>query len=201
MNKVKSSKDKARSLTRAKFCKLLKYYLWESNWSYLFMLVFAFLLVKFVIFPCASAILHTEMPFVVIESTSMEHCCGFDDYWISYGLWYVKHNISKAQFMGWPFVQGLYKGDVVIVKGINKDAYNIGDVIIFWPMGNKNAVPVIHRIVNKTCINGYCYYQTKGDNNQGQLPFEFNITQDAIVGKAIARIPKLGWIKLWLMGK
>ena len=93
------------------------------------------------------------------------------------------------------------EGDVVIVKGINKDAYNIGDVIIFWPMGNKNAVPVIHRIVNKTCINGYCYYQTKGDNNQGQLPFEFNITQDAIVGKAIARIPKLGWIKLWLMGK
>jgi hypothetical protein len=40
------------------------------------------------------------------------------------------------------------------------------------------------------------FISTKGDNNQGQLSVEKNIINQQIVGRAVFRIPKLGWGKL-----
>ena len=39
----------------------------------------------------------------------------------------------------------------------------------------------------------------KGDNNNGQLPFEKRIEASQVHGKTIAIIPYLGWLKIGLM--
>lgn len=181
--------------------KKLRYWLWESNVSWIFMLILAFVVVKLIIFPISGLALGSDMPFVVVESGSMHHCCGFDEYWLGYGLWYRQHNITEQDFKRWHFVNGLNKGDIVITKG-QKD-YNIGDIIIYWPTTEKNHTPIIHRVIAKQCenANATCIYETKGDNNQGQLPFENSITQSQVIAKALWRLPKLGWVKLILMRK
>ena len=51
--------------------------------------------------------------------------------------------------------------------------------------------PIIHRVIQAD--GGIT---TKGDNNGGLLPQEQNIPEDAILGKAVFRVPAVGWIKL-----
>lgn len=184
-------------------------FLWYSNniLSWIVLFIIAFLLVKFIFFPLAGLVLHTKMPFVIVESYSMQHCnsikgnvlwhCGFDEYWLNYGGWYVEREISKEKFKNFSFKNGLDAGDIVVIKG--KKNYEVGDIIVFFA----NSKPIIHRIVNKSCEThfengGYasCFFETKGDNNPGQLDFEKQIAYEQIAGKAIAKIPKLGWIKL-----
>ena len=49
--------------------------------------------------------------------------------------------------------------------------------------------------------------QTKGDHNEGQLTGsnnayrtdETNIHEDQVIGKAIIKIPYLGWLKIWFV--
>jgi len=70
----------------------------------------------------------------------------------------------------------------------------VGDVVIFE--GNyKN--PIIHRVVKiKETSEGFVF-STMGDNNNGQLEVEKEISQEQIMGKAQANIaPYVGWIKL-----
>ena len=46
-------------------------------------------------------------------------------------------------------------------------------------------------------ITGKYLFSTIGDNNEGQLIVEKNISEDQIVGKAVVRIaPYIGWGKL-----
>ncbi len=70
----------------------------------------------------------------------------------------------------------------------------VGDVILF-EAGQKS--PVIHRIISIRQENGKYVFSTYGDNNNAQLSFENNITEDEIIGKAVCRVvPYLGWAKL-----
>ena len=67
--------------------------------------------------------------------------------------------------------------------------YNIGDIIVF----NANQrYPLIHRIVSISPLS------TKGDHNPDHLPqgIEENINSKDLVGKAVGKIPLLGWVKL-----
>ncbi len=176
-------------------------FLWYSNsiLSWILLFVLAFIIVKFIFFPLASLILSSKMPFVIVESYSMQHChsisnnklfgCSFDKYWFYYGSWYEKNGIERSEFEKFKFKNGLNAGDIVVVKG--KKQYEIGDIIVFFA----NGKPIIHRIINKTCEQA-CIYETKGDNNQDQIDFEKEIMEKQIVGKAVFVIPKLGWIKL-----
>jgi len=176
-------------------------WLWDSNsiLSWIVLVVLAFLFVKFIFFPFFGFILKTSMPFVIVESYSMQHCygieknvfwhCNFDKYWENYKDWYVERNISKEDFIKFSFKDGLDAGDIAVLKG--KKEYEIGDIIVFVV----ERRPIIHRIVTKKCEEK-CVYGTKGDNNLVQINFEKEISQEQIVGKVIFVIPKLGWIKL-----
>ena len=45
--------------------------------------------------------------------------------------------------------------------------------------------------------NGDYIFSTVGDNNNGQLNFEKDISEDRIIGKAVFKIlPYVGWVKL-----
>ncbi len=104
------------------------------------------------------------------------------------GDWYETRDISITEAKSWPLRTGFDKGDIMVVYGRFKP--QVGDVIIF----NANTQhPIIHRIVN---IKEDGALETKGDNNNAQLPIEKNISENAIIGKAVFRIPKLGWLKL-----
>jgi len=175
-------------------------WLWHSDslLSWIVALSLAFITVKFIFFPLLSLIMGTQLPLVVVESSSMEHPGSFignilglernvEIWWDEKGEWYEREDFSISDAKEWPLKTGFDKGDIMIVWG--RFDPQVGDVIIF----NANTEhPIIHRIVS--IEQGII--QTKGDNNNAQLPIEKNIEEDALIGKAVFRIPKLGWLKL-----
>jgi hypothetical protein len=194
-------------------------FLWKSNsvWSWLADLVLIFVIVKFVIFPLFALGFGTSLPFVIIESGSLEHkivshdpgimpnICGqtflntedisgdFEKYWGYCGAWYEQRNITKEEFEKWPWQKGMNKGDIIVVKGLKNYDYKEGEIIIFRVQ--EQTTPIIHRII---AVND-SVFSTKGDHNSEQHEYEKAIAKEQIVGKAIARIPKLGWIKLGIV--
>jgi len=85
------------------------------------------------------------------------------------------------------------KGDMLILRGIPQEQLSVGDVIVFdQPSG---GTPIVHRIVD---INTDGTFQTKGDANSGQLPYEKSIQYSQIHGAVIMIIPFMGWIKIGL---
>lgn len=172
-------------------------FLWkgDSIWSWIVDIILIFLIVKFIIFPFFSLVFGTSLPFVIIESTSMQHEGSFNSWFSLHGQWYLDNNISKNDIREWPWYEGLDKGDVIIVK--SKDDYKKGDVIIFKV--KKQKVPIIHRIIDKRNSSLGYIFSTKGDHNDGQLSYEHHIEKNQIIGKAVGRIPKIGWLKLFFV--
>lgn len=89
--------------------------------------------------------------------------------------------------------------DAVIVKRIDDEEINIGDIITFSPnIGYYAASSVTHRIVGKQITNkGTFVYRTKGDNNEREdlsLVYE-----DNIYGKVILTLPMVGYIKRFVL--
>ena len=152
--------------------------------------------------------LNTETPVVAVFSCSMEHntynswfcnmkaneVCGkdtnnydttnFDEYWKLCGNWYESQNISKEEFNSFISEDGLEVGDMIVV--LNTKSFNVGDILIFNT--DERKYPIIHRIY---AINGNTIL-TKGDNNA--VPDSFTKTKTN--GKAILKIPLLGWVKI-----
>ncbi|GAJ12836.1 unnamed protein product [marine sediment metagenome] len=115
----------------------------------------------------------------------MYHETNFDDWWFKNSAWYEQRNIAKEDFIQYPLKNGLNKGDIIVVWG--RGEYKKGDIIIF---SAPTQYPLIHRIISDNKIS------TKGDHNPSQLSIEDKISEDKIIGKAVARIPLLGWLKL-----
>ncbi len=201
-------------------------WVWNSDsiFSWIVALILIFLFVKFIFFPGLSLIMGTPLPLAGVESSSMDHqivkddlsrlnLCGttysskekkhisFNEYWSRCGKWYEDRNITKKQFSGFTLKNGFAKGDIMIVWG--RFTPKVGDVIIFKPNLDSAAPrPIIHRIVK---INNTI--QTKGDHNGEQLVYSNNqfrtdettIQQNQVIGKAILKIPYLGYLKIWMV--
>ena len=88
-------------------------------------------------------------------------------------------------------VPAFSRGDILILQGVPPEQLGMGDVIVFSPI--LGQTPIVHRIIE---INPDGTFQTKGDANIGQLPFEKRIYPEQIHGKEIAVVPMLGWIKI-----
>ncbi|MEO0075770.1 MAG: hypothetical protein ABIK31_06660 [candidate division WOR-3 bacterium] len=177
-----------------KFWNFLK----EDSWqSWLVSLILVIILIRFIFFPTLSLITGSSLPLVVVESCSMYHESSYEQWWSNNQILYLSHNITKKQFDKFPFKNGLNKGDIVLVWGHSE--VKKGDVIIFKPNEDSFAInPIIHRAISINPIS------TKGDHNSQQLTRdnniqrldETNIPQEKVVGKAIFRVPLLGWVKL-----
>ena len=170
-------------------------WLWNSNslLSWLASLVIAFVIVRFVFYPLLGLFLGSALPLVVVESNSMEHFSGFDTWWQAQEEYYQDFSITGKAVAKWPFRTGLNKGDIIVIQGRKFKDLKVGDIIVFQPAGQNKAV--IHRIVEKKDN----YVETKGDANIGQINFEKDIKPEQIKGIAIARLPYLGWIKLFFV--
>lgn len=161
-------------------------FLKEDSWpSFIVGLLIALVVIKFIVFPVLTLITGSPLPLVIVESCSMYHQFDLDQ--IVQNKIYSDNNLNYSNTSDWVLKNGFTKGDIIIVLGPKN--LKVGDVIIF-NAGQTN--PIIHRIVSIN--NGI--YSTKGDNNFGQLDAEKSISKDRILGKAVFKIPAIGWIKL-----
>jgi len=164
-------------------------FLHEDSWaSFAVTLILAVIIIKFVFFPGLSFVTGTDLPLVIVESCSMyHHEDGFDRTFES--SVYDYYGLDLSDTTNWIFQNGFNKGDVIFVVGA--DDVEVGDVIIF---NGGNTYPLIHRVVDVGDS-----YSTKGDNyktNSGQLPSEMVIPKNEVIGKALFKVPFIGWIKL-----
>jgi signal peptidase len=131
--------------------------------------------------------LSTDLPVVAVVSGSMVHDSTITE---SHYLW-LQDNMgyNRTYVESWPVKDGFNVGDMPIIQGV-KD-YKVGDVIVYSTPGQ--SAPIIHRIIK---VNPDGTFQTKGDHNPQQLPFEFKIQKSWIHGKVIFVVPKVGYFKV-----
>ena len=175
--------------------KLKKY--WENIWNFLHedswvsfavTLLLAFIIIKFVFFSGLSLVTGTSLPLVIVESCSMyHHEAGFEKTFES--KVYEDYGVILENTLDWDFQNGINKGDMIFV--VSAENLEVGDVIIF---DGGTANPLIHRVIKIGDT-----YSTKGDNyktNSGQLSSEKIIEEGRIIGKALFKVPVVGWAKL-----
>ena len=172
-----------------KYFRGIRNFLQEDSWaSFIVTLILAFVIIKFIFFPGLSLVTGTSLPLVIVESCSMyHHEDGFEGIFES-GV-YGEYGVGLDDTGNWIFQNGFSKGDVIFVVGV--DEPKVGDVIVFEG-GAK--YPLIHRVVE----DGETY-STKGDNyktNSKQLNSEKSISKEQIIGKALFKVPFVGWAKL-----
>jgi len=178
------------------------WFLWEddSALSWIISTIVAIIVIKFLIYPGLGLALGTSHPVVAVVSGSMEHDGSFDEWWNSAAdggsqeEYYNALGISLIEFKEFPFKNGFNKGDVMILK--KPKTLKIGDILVFK---SYKPDPIIHRIV---AVDGDTF-TTKGDHNTRIYDVGFfdetDITMDKVVGKAVFRIPYIGYVKIWFV--
>ncbi|MEK6934931.1 MAG: signal peptidase I [Nanoarchaeota archaeon] len=161
-------------------------FIWYDNslFSWIVNIILALIIVKFIIYPGLGLIFSTSHPLVAVVSSSMEHNNqNFDDWWLSNRGWYEENGITKDQFEKFRFKNGFNKGDIMVLFG--SEDINVGEVIVY---NGGSTYPIIHRVVDVTNSE----ITLKGDNNKDKDPS----TVSNSIGKAIIRIPFLGYVKI-----
>jgi len=166
-----------------RFWRFLKKDTWQST---IVTLLIAFVVIKFIVFPLLSFATGTVLPLVIVESCSMYHSGSWEDIFAS-GI-YNPYNLGVGDAQKWSLGNGFTKGDIIFV--VSAENLEVGDVIIF---NGGQANPIIHRVIDIQENGGVT---TKGDHNNGLLSVEKRISQEQILGKAVFRVPALGWVKL-----
>ena len=128
-------------------------------------------------------LLKTDLPVVAVISESMTHDTSTE--YVHYKFLEAEFNYTRQQIDSWPINKGFRKGDVLVIKGVDKSELKVGDVIVFDIEGQR--IPIVHRIVS---LNGEIV--TKGDHNPVIDPWRV----ERIHGKVILVIPFLGWPKV-----
>ena len=183
------------------------YFLWEeeSVWSWIANVILAFVIIKFLLYPGLGFVLGTPAPIVAVVSGSMEHEGNFDQFWSEQmccnaactkqevqGQYYENINITRAQFRDFVFVNGFNKGDIMVLYSPKKA--EAGDVIVY--LAPNRPDPIIHRVIKIGEDDGRKLFWTKGDHNCDVGMFENHIPDERVIGKAVWRVPFLGWVKI-----
>jgi len=130
----------------------------------------------------------------------------FDTYWKTCGPWYEDIHISKTEFESFKLKNGFEKGDVIVLGRADPEKLEVGDILVF--LSNLDSTksrpyPIIHRIVKISQTSSGKIYSTKGDHNGYQITtFNFNekqILEAQVLGRGVAKIPYIGYIKLWFV--
>ncbi|MCX6749539.1 MAG: signal peptidase I [Candidatus Pacearchaeota archaeon] len=170
----------------------------DSLMGWIFSLIFLFVFIKLIFFPGLSLVTGTSLPLAIVESCSMYHDGNLfsnqDTWWADHENKYSSYIINNLDFDSFTMKHGFNKGDILFIIKANPEKLKQGDIIIF-NVNQKN--PVIHRIMEIKDTPSGKLFSTIGDNNNGQLSFEQDITENQIVGKAVVKVaPYFGWVKL-----
>lgn len=175
------------------------HFLWheDSLASWIVNIVLAVLIIKFLIYPGIGLILGTSFPIVAVVSDSMDHHGeDFDSWWSQNKAFYLEKGITKEMFEEYSFKNGFKKGDLMVLTGISREEVEQGKVVVFL---SKKPYPIIHRVVDVH----ESFFETKGDANSLQIqpPYdsqldETKVPYGSVVGKAVIRIPFIGYVKI-----
>ncbi len=159
----------------------------NEGWIGIFFSIFlGVIFAAFFYYVVLASVLNTSLPVVAVVSSSMQH----DNAELThYSVLQRAYSYSRAEIDSWPAAGGFAIGDMPVVQG--SDSYKIGDVIVYSV--ESQPAPIIHRIIK---VNDDGTFQTKGDNNLSQLPYESSVSKSQISGKVIFIIPKLGYVKV-----
>ena len=140
----------------------------------------------------------TSFPIVAVVSNSMEHDGSFTTWWQGQEQFYLRHNITEREFKEYPFKNGFDKGDIMILVGTAPEKFARGQILVFW---SGKPYPIIHRIVEIRTQGGERVFSTKGDHNADQVKMapildETDIGEEQVIGRAVVRIPYLGYVKI-----
>jgi signal peptidase I len=177
------------------------FFIWHDNSaaSWIVNIILAYVLIKFIIYPGLGWVFGTHFPIVAVVSNSMEHHQGFDEWWTANEDYYLALNITKQSFSSYSFKRGFNRGDIMFLIGKKPEDIKIGDVIVFQ---SKKPYPIIHRVIDKQ-EKGMWVFQTKGDNNKAQIRDadldETRVLENQLLGKAVLRVPFLGYVKIWFV--
>ena len=111
--------------------------------------------------------------------------------WFSAGVFPVSPSVIATGSM-MPFIR---PGDVILIKKVEIEFINIGDIIQF----KREDILISHRIIDKVEDEQGIGYKTKGDNNS--VADTELVRPDKIKGEVIYTIPKIGWPTLLLKKK
>lgn len=163
----------------------------DSLASWIANVVVAFILIYFIVYPGLGFLLSTKLPVVAVVSSSMEHHdYSFDDWWENNYKDYYRFNITKKDFAKFSFKNGFNKGDIMVIYGTEPKDIKVGDVLVYRSSASGN--PIIHRVVEVKEDS----FITKGDSNQATDQQVVAPSQVEDTGKAIFRVPYLGWVKI-----
>ncbi len=172
----------------------------DSLKGWLISIGFLFIVIKFMFLPLLSFFTGTSLPLAIVESCSMYHDTNFlffhdfDKWWNEHELKYSPLTINNLDFIDYSFTNGFNKGDILFIVKAKPEKLKVGDVIIFDASRNN---PIIHRLISIKYEEGRYIFSTLGDNNNGQLSLEREISEEQLVGKAVFKIaPYAGWGKL-----
>lgn len=171
------------------------HFIWEDDSlaSWLVNIVLAFVLVKFVIYPGLGLMFGTNYPVVAVVSGSMTHeGQDFNTWWEENKKWYTDQGFTKEDFQNFPFYNGFDQGDIMVLFGSKPENIKTGNVIVYE--AHPDYPPIIHRVVSEEQEDTTTYFQTKGDHNS--IPDKEKISEEKFLGRAVVRIPYLGWVKI-----
>lgn len=173
--------------------------------SWIVNVILAFVIIKFLLYPGLGWVLGTPAPIVAVVSGSMEHDGNFEEFWMQpqcctefcnrqevQGAWYEHANITRTQFYDFDFLNGFNKGDIMILY--SPENAKLGDVIVYLVPNRPD--PIIHRVIKTGEDSGRTLFWTKGDHNCDVGSFEDHIPEERVIGKAVWRVPLLGWVKI-----
>ena len=164
----------------------------QKEWLEMFLYIFIGYLIAVGANKGLSYGLNTEFPVVAVVSSSMEH----DNPEATYYPFMQTKGYPQADLQKFSFASGMRKGDIAVIKGVPFEKLKVGDVIVYVVPGKE---PIIHRVVE---VNSEGLI-TKGDNNgaidQASGGIAPVIKPENVKGKAIARAPMLGYVKLTYM--
>ena len=177
---------------------------WKNEYVQTAVVIGLIVLIVFGFWYGSQLVLNTQYPVLAVVSGSM--CIPYDgacDGW--------SHSFERT----------LHIGDLIIVQGVNPADLNAdypnSDIIVFKdPRDTTNPDLIVHRIVSEQVIDGKLYFRTKGDGNSAKkwptpksalldqdydpwaIPPAPGVSEDAVVGKVIMRVPLVGNIVLFM---
>ena len=84
-------------------------------------------------------------------------------------------------------------GSIVVIKKINLENIEVGDIIAF----KTGETTTLHRVIDKIPIDSSFYFKTKGDANEDPDPW--TVKPEDIKGALLLTIPYYGYL-IWFAG-
>lgn len=112
-------------------------------------------------------------------------------------LWFISQGYRPLVVYSGSMSPAIRTGSVVVIKPVQPEYLNIGDVISFRLA--EGGPLVAHRVQARQLVDGKWVFQTKGDANKFPDPQPFVV--ENVAGKVVLDVPWLGYAIVYASGQ